>query len=97
MPYLPIYLLTYNLPTYVLPMPYLPIYLFTYNLLTYALPTYLPTYLPSIYLCHTCLLLSTYYLPKLPIYLPTYQYFIYLSTYLISLKEKHVFSTTLCD
>jgi hypothetical protein len=49
-----------------------------------VMPIKLPTYLPSTYLCPTCLLLSTYYLPKLPIYLPTYLYFIYLSTYLVS-------------
>jgi hypothetical protein len=45
------------------------------------LPTYLPTYPPSTYLCFICLILSTYYLPKLHIYLATYLYSIYLFTY----------------
>jgi len=62
------YLFTYHLPTYVLLI-----------LATYVLPTYLSIYLPSTYLCPTCLLLSIYNLPNLLIYLPTYL----VSTYIL--------------
>jgi hypothetical protein len=87
MSYLPTYLFTYHLSTYVLPTYSPTIYLFvlpTYFLLT-CLPSYLPTiYLPIIYLpTYLFIYLLTYYLPTyLSISLATYLLSSYLPIYL---------------